>query len=88
MRERISRNCKRSGEDCGCLDAAQSFTTHFDALIIGAGFSGRYMLHSLRDKLGLSPRVLEAGARCDTPSYIYCFTFDRNQPLDGAHRAG
>ncbi|MGH8276153.1 MAG: NAD(P)-binding protein, partial [Steroidobacteraceae bacterium] len=50
------------------------------------------MLHSLRDKLGLSARVLEAGddvggawywhrypgARCDTPSYIYCFTFDRN----------
>ncbi len=36
-------------------------TTHFDALIIGAGFSGMYMLHSLRDKLGLSARVLEAG---------------------------
>jgi cyclohexanone monooxygenase len=66
--------------------------THFDAVIIGAGFAGMYMLHSLRDKLGMSARVLEAGngvggtwywnrypgARCDTPSYIYCYTFDRN----------
>jgi cation diffusion facilitator CzcD-associated flavoprotein CzcO len=70
----------------------RSPTTHFDALIIGAGFAGMYMLHSLRDKLGLSARVLEAGngvggtwywnrypgARCDSPSYIYCYTFDRN----------
>jgi cation diffusion facilitator CzcD-associated flavoprotein CzcO len=39
----------------------RSPTTHFDALIIGAGFPGMYMLHSLRDKLGLSARVLEAG---------------------------
>jgi cation diffusion facilitator CzcD-associated flavoprotein CzcO len=66
--------------------------THFDAVIIGAGFAGMYMLHSLRDKLGLGARVLEAGdgvggtwywnryhgARCDSPSYIYCYTFDRN----------
>ena len=71
---------------------ARTPTTHFDAVIIGAGFSGMYMLHSLRDKLGLNARVIEAGqgvggtwywnrypgARCDTPSYIYCYTFDRN----------
>jgi cation diffusion facilitator CzcD-associated flavoprotein CzcO len=70
----------------------RSPTTHFDALIIGAGFAGMYMLHSLRDKLGMTARVLEAGdgvggtwywnrypgARCDSPSYIYCYTFDRN----------
>jgi cation diffusion facilitator CzcD-associated flavoprotein CzcO len=71
---------------------ARAPTKDFDAVIIGAGFSGMYMLHSLRDKLGLNARVLEAGdgvggtwywnrypgARCDTPSYIYCYTFDRN----------
>ena len=35
----------------------------FDALIIGAGFSGLYQLHCLRDRLGLSVQVLEAAAR-------------------------
>ena len=62
-----------------------------DALIVGAGFSGMYMLKSLRDKLGLNARVYEAGdtvggtwywnrypgARCDSDAYIYGFTFDR-----------
>ena len=33
----------------------------FDALIIGAGFSGLYQLYCLRDRLGLSVQVLEAG---------------------------
>jgi cyclohexanone monooxygenase len=63
-----------------------------EALVIGAGFSGMYMLHSLRDKLGMKVKVVEAGngvggtwywnrypgARCDSDSYIYCYTFDRN----------
>jgi cation diffusion facilitator CzcD-associated flavoprotein CzcO len=35
--------------------------TSFDAVIIGAGFSGMYMLHSLRDKLDLDVTVFEAG---------------------------
>ena len=68
-----------------------SATQNFDAVVIGAGFSGMYMLKSLRDKLGLKVRVYEAGetvggtwywnrypgARCDSDSYIYCFTFDK-----------
>ncbi|HXD90900.1 MAG TPA: NAD(P)/FAD-dependent oxidoreductase [Candidatus Binataceae bacterium] len=63
----------------------------FDAVIVGSGFAGMYMLHSLRDKLGLAVRVYETGdgvggtwywnrypgARCDTDSYIYCYTFDK-----------
>ena len=63
----------------------------YDAIVIGAGFSGMYQLKSLRDKLGLKVRVIEAGdtvggtwywnrypgARCDSDSYIYCFTFDK-----------
>ena len=32
----------------------------FDAIVVGAGFAGLYMLHSLR-KLGLSVRVYEQG---------------------------
>jgi cyclohexanone monooxygenase len=59
----------------------------FDAVIVGAGFSGLYMLHSLRE-LGLSVRVLEQGggvggtwywnrypgARCDSESVYYMFS--------------
>jgi cyclohexanone monooxygenase len=66
-------------------------TGDFDVVVIGAGFSGMYMLKSLRDRLGLRVRVFEAGstvggtwywnrypgARCDSDSYIYCFTFDK-----------
>jgi cation diffusion facilitator CzcD-associated flavoprotein CzcO len=66
-------------------------TPEFDAVVIGAGFSGMYMLKSLRDRLGLKVRVFEGGgtvggtwywnrypgARCDSDSYIYCFTWDK-----------
>ena len=72
----------------GCLTES---TRNFDAVMIGAGFSGLYMLYRLRDKLGLSVRVYEAGdgvggtwywnryrgARCDSDSYVYCYTFDK-----------
>jgi cation diffusion facilitator CzcD-associated flavoprotein CzcO len=69
------------------LDTAAAPT--LDALIIGAGFSGMYQLHALRDRLGLSARVLEAGdgvggtwywnrypgARCDSESHSYSYYF-------------
>jgi cyclohexanone monooxygenase len=68
-----------------------SATPEFDAIVIGAGFSGIHMLKSLRDHLGLKVRVYEAGdtvggtwywnrypgARCDSDAYIYCFTWDK-----------
>jgi len=61
----------------------------FDALIVGAGFSGLYQLLCLRDRLGLSVRLLEAadgvggtwywnrypGARCDSESHSYAYYF-------------
>src|SRR5437867_5057009 len=60
----------------------------FDAVIVGAGFAGMYMLHRLR-QLGLSVRVFEAGsgvggtwywnrypgARFDSESYSYGYSF-------------
>jgi cation diffusion facilitator CzcD-associated flavoprotein CzcO len=60
-----------------------------DALVVGAGFSGLYMLHRLREVNGLRVRVLEAGdgvggtwfwnrypgARCDSESYYYSYSF-------------
>jgi cation diffusion facilitator CzcD-associated flavoprotein CzcO len=62
--------------------------THFDAVVVGAGFAGMYMLHRLRG-LGLKARVFEAGggvggtwywnrypgARCDVESMQYSFSF-------------
>lgn len=63
-------------------------TKQYDAIVVGAGFSGLYMLHRLREA-GLSVRVYEAaedvggvwywntypGARCDTDSIYYNYTF-------------
>ncbi|MDQ6604372.1 MAG: NAD(P)/FAD-dependent oxidoreductase [Chloroflexota bacterium] len=60
----------------------------FDAVIVGAGLAGLYMLHRLRE-LGLSARVYEAGsdvggtwywnrypgARCDVESVDYSYSF-------------
>lgn len=62
--------------------------TPFDVLVIGAGFSGLYMLHRLR-QLGIRARVLEMaenvggtwlfnrypGARCDIESIEYSYSF-------------
>ena len=36
--------------------------TDVDAVVIGAGFSGLYMLHKLRNQMGLTARVFETGA--------------------------
>ena len=63
-----------------------------DAIIIGAGFAGLYQLHCLRDQLKLDAVVLEAGngvggtwywnrypgARCDSESHGYCYTFSKD----------
>ncbi|MDR3499023.1 MAG: NAD(P)/FAD-dependent oxidoreductase [Parvibaculum sp.] len=67
---------------------AQDTNREFDAVIVGAGFAGMYMLHRLREQ-GLSVRVFEAGdgvggtwywnrypgARCDVESLEYQFGF-------------
>ncbi|MGA1362111.1 MAG: alpha/beta hydrolase fold domain-containing protein [Ilumatobacteraceae bacterium] len=60
-----------------------------DVVVVGAGFSGLYLVHSLR-KAGFSFRVLESGgdvggtwywnrypgARCDIPTTDYTFSWD------------
>ena len=62
----------------------------FDALIVGAGFAGLYMLHRLR-QAGKRVRIYEAGddvggtwywnrypgARCDAESLAYSYSFSR-----------
>lgn len=71
--------------------AVNAASRQFDAIIIGAGFSGLYQLHKLRDDLGLNAVVLEKadgvggtwywnrypGARCDSESYYYCYSFNK-----------
>jgi cyclohexanone monooxygenase len=68
-------------------DAAE----RFDAVIVGAGFAGLYMLHRLRG-LGLTAMVFEAaegvggtwywnrypGARCDVESMQYSYSFSED----------
>jgi cyclohexanone monooxygenase len=65
--------------------------TVFDAVVVGAGFAGMYMLHRLCG-LGFSARVFEAGsgvggtwywnrypgARCDVESMQYSFSFSED----------
>jgi len=43
------------------MDSPERTTGSYDAVVVGAGFAGLYMLHRLRG-LGLSVRVYEAGA--------------------------
>jgi len=61
----------------------------FDAVVVGAGMAGLYMLHRLRQQ-GMSAVALEAGddvggtwywnrypgARCDIPTTDYTYSFD------------
>lgn len=64
---------------------------NYDAIIIGAGFGGIYMLKKLRDELGLKVRAFDKaggvggtwfwnrypGALSDSETFVYCFSWDR-----------
>ena len=70
------------------FQASGPVTSEYDAVIVGAGFSGMYMLHLLRQR-GMSAVVFEAGdnvggtwywnrypgARCDVESINYQYGF-------------
>lgn len=65
--------------------------TNFDSIIIGAGISGLYQLHKCRDELNLKTLAIEEGtdiggtwywnrypgARCDSESHTYGYTFSK-----------
>ncbi|MFR9802105.1 flavin-containing monooxygenase [Pseudonocardia sp. RS010] len=71
------------------MTGSNSTDLDVDVVIVGAGFAGLYMLHRVRDVLGLRAVVIEAadgvggtwylnrypGARCDSESYVYCYSF-------------
>ncbi len=70
------------------MTKSQDLQTH-DVIVVGAGFSGLYMVSRARDTLGLDVIGLEAGsgpggtwywnrypgARCDSESFYYCYAF-------------
>ena len=70
------------------MNQSQVRSNEVDAVIVGAGFSGLYMLHRLRE-LGFTTRLFDAadgvggtwywnrypGARCDSESHYYCYSF-------------
>ena len=75
--------------------SATETVEQFDAIVIGAGFGGMYMLHRLRG-LGLKVRVYEKGdgvggtwywnrypgARCDVESMEYSYSFSDDLQQD------
>ena len=75
--------------------AVRDLEGDLDAVIVGAGFAGLYMLHRLRG-LGFKARVLEAGsgvggtwywnrypgARCDVESVQYSYQFSEELQQD------
>ena len=78
------------------MSGNSNVTEEVDAVVIGAGFAGLGMNRRLRDEMGLSVRVFEAGndvggtwywnrypgARCDSESFLYCLTFDKQLMQD------
>ena len=70
------------------MNSKSSQTSHYDAVVIGAGFAGLYMLHRLR-QLGRRSHLFEAGdgvggtwywncypgARCDVDSMQYSYSW-------------
>jgi len=78
------------------MSGNNNVTEEVDAVVIGAGFAGLGMNRRLRDEMGLSVRVFEAGndvggtwywnrypgARCDSESFLYCLTFDKQLMQD------
>ncbi|HZZ46884.1 MAG TPA: NAD(P)/FAD-dependent oxidoreductase [Pseudonocardia sp.] len=61
-----------------------------DAIVVGAGFGGLFMLHKLRNELGLKVRLFDKasgvggtwywnrypGAHSDSEGWVYCYSFD------------
>ena len=56
----------------------EHFTNLYDALVIGAEFSGLYQLHRLRDNLGLNTAVIEKGAGVGGTWYLKQYQKDNN----------
>ncbi|WP_233835475.1 flavin-containing monooxygenase [Paraburkholderia sp. ZP32-5] len=79
------------GSEFNTKSASRSAATDHDVVIIGAGFTGLYAVHRLRDKLNMRVQAFESGsgvggtwfwnrypgARCDFESIHYSFSFSK-----------
>ena len=103
---RVARSPRAAGGLCDEWEATamsheRSADVEYDAVVVGAGFAGLYMLHRLRE-LGLGVCVFERGgdvggtwywnrypgARCDVDSvdYSYAFSDELQQEWDWSER--
>ena len=71
--------------------STEDTTADLDAIVVGAGFAGIYMLRTLRDEVGLRTRAFDRaggvggtwywnrypGAKSDTEGFVYRYSFDR-----------
>jgi cation diffusion facilitator CzcD-associated flavoprotein CzcO/acetyl esterase/lipase len=76
-------------------NGSEAISAEVDVAVVGAGFSGLYLLHRLR-QLGFSTKVYDAagdvggtwywnrypGARCDIPTTDYSYSFDPDLERD------
>jgi cyclohexanone monooxygenase len=74
------------------MNTTTTRTPDVDAIVIGAGFGGIYMLHKLRNELGLTVQGFEKGggvggtwyfnrypgAKSDTEGFVYRYSFDKD----------
>ena len=73
-------------------NSSSELVADYDAIVIGAGFGGIYMLHKLRNELGLRVRAFDRaggvggtwywnrypGALSDTEGFVYRYSFDKD----------
>jgi cyclohexanone monooxygenase len=73
-------------------ESSETAMRHYDAIVIGAGFGGLYMLHKLRNEMGLDVRAFDRakdvggtwywnrypGALSDSESMVYRYSFDKD----------
>jgi cation diffusion facilitator CzcD-associated flavoprotein CzcO len=88
----IKGGIQMQNADKSAVSSIAPINTDVDVLVVGAGFSGLYAMHKLRDELGLLVQGFETadgvggtwywnrypGARCDSAGSVYCFTFNQD----------
>ncbi len=95
---------KLKGKETGSMNeqlvvaAKKTEPVIYDAVVVGAGFSGLYAVHKLRNELSLTVEAYEnggdvggtwhwnryPGALSDTESFVYRYSFDKELLLQGA----
>ena len=67
----MRRDISKEHPETQSTDAINGDALELDAIIVGAGFGGSYMLKHLRDDLGMKAKIFEAGS--DIGGILYSF---------------